>query len=525
MIPDGDGELFRAFTNGWVPWSVLVGPDGKVVFSENEFDESGLLGRDPADVRAPRGDEGDDAASRSRCRLHGCIWVAARAGWWPRASYGSGFRADHRVVLVDRAADHRVSSRRCCGRWSGERRLSQFSGRSTGCEGRASSSTTRKSEPLDLDNRSVVTAAGDLDYDSLVVSFGAQLAPETVEGFDELAFNLYSSEGCDRIHAALRDFTEGVVGILIPALPFKCPAAPYEAAFLTESYLRKKGIRRNVEIHLFTPEHTPMPVAPAALGDSIADMLAARGIHYHPLFTFQDATARDTRDRRLRRPLAPGRPPDLCPAPPRSRGHPLVAASRGVGLRPRRSETLQTDYDDVYAIGDVATIKLPNGKALPKAGVFAHAEAKIVAQRIADAADGKKPDTVFDRARLLLDRAGRRQSRFRRGQLLRRTRTPDQAPPTRQTAPLGQDGLREVVATPLVLGKAPLVGPCRMLSRRSRERCRLVPIGSSSRCTHVPSPVALDHWQTIPRPGPTTRARLMGVPPPCPGGGWSRKAG
>ena len=31
-----------------------------------------------------------------------------------------------------------------------------------------------------------------------------------------------------------------------------------------------------------------MPVAPAALGDSVADMLAARGIHYHPLFTFRE---------------------------------------------------------------------------------------------------------------------------------------------------------------------------------------------------------------------------------------------
>ncbi len=41
-ISDGDGTLFRALTNGWVPWSVLVGPDGKVVFSENEFDESGF---------------------------------------------------------------------------------------------------------------------------------------------------------------------------------------------------------------------------------------------------------------------------------------------------------------------------------------------------------------------------------------------------------------------------------------------------------------------------------------------------
>ena len=42
VIADTDGTLFRAFTNGWVPWSVLIGPQGKVIFSENEFDESGF---------------------------------------------------------------------------------------------------------------------------------------------------------------------------------------------------------------------------------------------------------------------------------------------------------------------------------------------------------------------------------------------------------------------------------------------------------------------------------------------------
>ena len=59
VIPDPDGSLFRAFTNGWVPWSVLVGPDGKVVFSENEFDEAGFsnaikqLYERPSTERAP----------------------------------------------------------------------------------------------------------------------------------------------------------------------------------------------------------------------------------------------------------------------------------------------------------------------------------------------------------------------------------------------------------------------------------------------------------------------------------------
>ena len=160
-------------------------------------------------------------------------------------------------------------------------------------------------------------------------------------------------------------------------MPFKCPAAPYEAAFLAESFLRRKGIRRNVEIHLFTPEHTPMPVAPAALGDSIADMLAARGIHYHPLFTFKElrpetreVVASDGRAHRVD--LLMGVPPHQAPEVMRS--SPLLGVSGFVHVDPR---TLQTDYDDVYAIGDVATIKLPNGKALPKAGVFAHAEAKV----------------------------------------------------------------------------------------------------------------------------------------------------
>jgi len=139
-----------------------------------------------------------------------------------------------------------------------------------------------------------------------------------------------------------------------------------------------------------------MPVAPAALGDSIADMLAARGIHYRPLFTFQElrpetreVVASDGSAHRVD--LLICVPPHHAPEVIRS--SPLLGVSGFVHVDPR---TMRTAYEDVYAIGDVATIKLPNGKALPKAGVFAHAEAKVVAQRIADAAAGQIPDAVFD---------------------------------------------------------------------------------------------------------------------------------
>ena len=42
VVPDADGELFRQLTTGWVPCSMLVGPDGKVLFWETEFDEAGF---------------------------------------------------------------------------------------------------------------------------------------------------------------------------------------------------------------------------------------------------------------------------------------------------------------------------------------------------------------------------------------------------------------------------------------------------------------------------------------------------
>ena len=42
VVPDADGELFRRLTTGWVPCTLLVGPDGTVLFWETEFDEAGF---------------------------------------------------------------------------------------------------------------------------------------------------------------------------------------------------------------------------------------------------------------------------------------------------------------------------------------------------------------------------------------------------------------------------------------------------------------------------------------------------
>ena len=50
----------------------------------------------------------------------------------------------------------------------------------------------------------------------------------------------------------------------------------------------------------------------------------------------------------------------------------------------------------MYAIGDVISIPLADGKPLPKAGVFAEAQAKVVAARTTSRLTGEAPTAAYD---------------------------------------------------------------------------------------------------------------------------------
>lgn len=52
------------------------------------------------------------------------------------------------------------------------------------------------------------------------------------------------------------------------------------------------------------------------------------------------------------------------------------------GFIPVDAHTLRAEADGVFAIGDVTQIPIAGGKFLPKAGVFAHGEAEVVAGTI-----------------------------------------------------------------------------------------------------------------------------------------------
>ncbi len=58
-------------------------------------------------------------------------------------------------------------------------------------------------------------------------------------------------------------------------------------------------------------------------------------------------------------------------------------------------KTMETQFPNVYAIGDITFIPLEMGKPLPKAGVFALHEAEVVAHNIIQKIKGKSDFEVF----------------------------------------------------------------------------------------------------------------------------------
>lgn len=244
---------------------------------------------------------------------------------------------------------------------------------------------------LDLAGGRVETTNRPIQYDYLIVALGAELAPETVPGLAQTAHTFYTWEGAARLYGALREFPEkgGTVAIVVSAVPYKCPGAPHEGAMLISDYFRRRGLAGKVHVHLYTPEPQPMPVAGPVLGEAVKEMLQARDVAFHPLQKLR-AVDPDARELSFEGEGSVGF--DLLVAIPPHRS-PRVVRDAGLtnqtGWIPVDPATLKTHQENVYAVGDVTAIPIPGRwkpdvpLMLPKAGVFAHGQAEVVARRIA----------------------------------------------------------------------------------------------------------------------------------------------
>ncbi len=256
-------------------------------------------------------------------------------------------------------------------------------------------------EAIDLSSRSVRTSSRAMSYDFLIVSLGAELAPEMIPGLGEAASTFYTFDGALKLKETLRDFAGGTVALVVSSLPYKCPGAPHEGAMLIADVLHRRGLESKASIHLFTPEAQPMPVAGPGLGASVRGMLEERKIAFHPLSKLLSVEA-SKRELQFE-----GQSPfsyDLLVAVPPHRGH-RVAREAGLaneaGWIPVDRTTLATRHQGVFAIGDATALQSPGRwkpdapLVLPKAGVFAHTQALVVARNIAAELNGSAQRVTF----------------------------------------------------------------------------------------------------------------------------------
>ncbi|HXF56860.1 MAG TPA: FAD/NAD(P)-binding oxidoreductase [Actinomycetota bacterium] len=247
---------------------------------------------------------------------------------------------------------------------------------------------------LDPGRRTVSTSEGDLTADGMVVALGASFDPEQVASLRPPAFNLYDPKALGPAREALRALDGGRVVVTVLGVPYKCPPAPYEAAFLLDQWLRDEGRRPRVELSVSTPQPMVLPVAGPEASARVAVALEERGV---AVGTGRAVSGLDPGSGTVR--FADGSVErfDLLLGVPRHVASPVLAAAGFLGpsgwVEPD-PRTLRTAFERVYAVGDCTAVPAGQGQ-LPKAGVFAEAQGRVAARNLVAELTGG-PGAEFD---------------------------------------------------------------------------------------------------------------------------------
>ena len=233
-----------------------------------------------------------------------------------------------------------------------------------------------------------------LAYDYVVIASGTTPRPDQTPGmlgaqWRTSVFDFYSFEGARALAEAMASFDHGRLVIHITEMPIKCPVAPLEFAFLTDAWLRERGIRDQVELVYATPLSGAFtqPIAAAHLGAMLDDrkILLETDFMIESLDNDRKAiVSYDEREIHF----------DLLVTVPLNMGADFVARS-GLGDElnyvPVDKHTLQsTAHTNVFAVGDASDIPAS------KAGSVAHFSVEIFVDNFLQLIKGQPMTGSFD---------------------------------------------------------------------------------------------------------------------------------
>jgi sulfide:quinone oxidoreductase len=238
---------------------------------------------------------------------------------------------------------------------------------------------------IDVPNQTVTLEGGEkLGYEQLVLATGSRILPEQIEHFDTEAHHFYGPDAAQKLRNALDAFTGGRVVIGIAGMPYKCPPAPLEVAFLIEHELRQRGLREKSEMHYCSPIGRAFTIE--SVSEMATPILEQKNIELHTFFNVETIDAEKKVINSLE---GEELPYDLLILVPPHKGAQLVIDAELAppsGWLPTDHHTLLVKgYENIYALGDATDLPLS------KAGSTAHFEAPVVAERVAAAVQGREP--------------------------------------------------------------------------------------------------------------------------------------
>lgn len=237
----------------------------------------------------------------------------------------------------------------------------------------------------DLQAHVVETAAGKrYEYDYLVLATGTRTVPSQIPGLSEVnsRFGDYHSgvAQAKKLWASLDAFRGGTIALGQSSPICVCPPSPVEGILLTDRLLRQRGLREKCRLVFFTPYPRAYPAEP--MNEIIEPIVKERGIE---IMTFFDVDRIDPAERKIYSIEGDTIAYDLPIIIPPFAGAEIAYTPADVvdvdGFVVTDKQTLQVKgFDSVYAIGDGTNIPVS------KAGIEAHLESKVVADRLSGGA-------------------------------------------------------------------------------------------------------------------------------------------
>ncbi|UCG27562.1 MAG: NAD(P)/FAD-dependent oxidoreductase [Bacteroidales bacterium] len=248
---------------------------------------------------------------------------------------------------------------------------------------------------IDGESNKVLLEGGKvLPYDFLIIATGTQIQPEETPGLKEELwykeiFDFYTIEGSIALREFFKTWQGGRLVVSIAELPFKCPVAPLEFAFLADAYFHEIGMRDKVDITFVTP--LPGAFTKPRATKMLGQLLEEKNINVISEFYIERV---DNKSKKIISYDQQEVPFDVLTIVPVNMGSDMIGRS-GLGddlnFVPTDKYTLRSEkFENVFVLGDASNI--PTSKA----GSVVHFAADVLYENLMSAIEGRPLLAKFD---------------------------------------------------------------------------------------------------------------------------------